>query len=386
MRETFGSTHLVITRYSKPGYKTKVFKIFVLQLKQIMHKRRKKRAFIFINWLLKGTIAALLMFTIYKQVFGKEGWKAAWEAGKALPWMENWPWVGAAFLLLPLNWVLETQKWRSLLWPFWKIPFGQAFLGVMAGVSLSLFTPNRIGEYGGRMLAVPPRYNWHAVMAALVGNLAQLLALIGFGLLGAFYVAGLYYREVQLLFSGLWWLAVALLGLIYVLYFNIRWLSAVARVLPLPRKVLRLALWLKHYRPRRLGLALGLAAARYATYSFQYYCLLVFFGVNIPVGAALAGIATIFLIQTSIPLPPVLGLLARGEAALLALGPGNDQDVAILAATFGLFIINLCLPALVGMAAIFKINVLKSLGYEIEDVQNEPVGRYADPSHGFRRS
>ena len=26
------------------------------------------------------------------------------------------------------------------------------------------------------------------------------------------------------------------------------------------------------------------------------------------------------------------------------------------------------------------------LGYEIEDVQNEPVGRYADPSHGFRRS
>ncbi|MCB0557866.1 MAG: flippase-like domain-containing protein [Lewinellaceae bacterium] len=349
-----------------------------------MQKWDKKTAFNLINWLLKGTIAAVLMFTIYKQAFAEERLSLFFEAVKALPGMDNWRWLALAFLLLPANWILETQKWRCLLWPFWKISFQRAFSGVMAGVSLSLFTPNRVGEYGGRLLAVPARYNWHAVMAALVGNLAQLLILIGGGLLGALYVAGLYYQEVQLLFSGFWWLAVMLLGLVYVLFFNIGWLSAVARMLPLPRKALRLLLLLKRYSSGRLGLALGLAAARYATYSLQFFCLLAFFGLKAPVGAALAGIATIFLIQTSIPLPPVLGLLARGEAALLALGPHGDQDVAILAATFALFIINLGLPALVGMAAIFKINVLKSLGYEIEVVQNEPDRRYADTSYGFR--
>ena len=351
-----------------------------------MQKWQKKKAFDLINWLLKGTIAAILMFIIYEQAFEEKGLSLVFEAGKALPGMENWPWLAAAFLLLPVNWILETQKWRSLLWPFWKITFRRAFSGVMAGVSLSLFTPNRIGEYGGRLLAVPARYNWHAVMAALVGNLAQLLVLIGGGLVGALYVVGLYYRDVQLLFNGFWWLAVTLVSLAYVLFFNIGWLSGVARVLPLPRKVLRLLLLLRHYRPARLSLALGLAAARYATYSVQFFCLLAFFGLKAPVGAALAGIATIFLIQTSIPLPPVLGLLARGEAALLALGPHGDQDVAILAATFALFIINLGLPALVGMAAILKINVLKSLGYEIEVVQNEPDRHYADTSYGFRRS
>lgn len=339
-----------------------------------------------INWLLKGTIAALLLFTIYKQAFGeKEGVEIARQAVKALPGLKNWPWLAVAFLLLPVNWSLETQKWRYLLSPFLKLSFRRAFSGIMAGVSLALFTPNRVGEYGGRLLAVPARYNWHAVMAALVGNLAQLLVLIGAGLIGALYVAGLYFREMKLLFDSFWWLAVALLILIYLLFFNIRWFGTAARALPLPGKALRLVRILNRYRPYHLGIALGLAAMRYGVYCFQYFCLLAFFGAGAPVGAALAGIATIFLIQTSIPLPPALGLLARGEAALLALGPHSGQDVAILAATFALFIINLCLPALVGMAAIFKINVLKSLGYEIEVAQDERDRHYADAPYGVRR-
>ncbi|MCB9286652.1 MAG: flippase-like domain-containing protein [Lewinellaceae bacterium] len=326
------------------------------------------------------------MFTLYRQVFEDGGFFLALKALRGPLWKVNWPWLLAVFLLLPVNWALETEKWRRLLLPFWKMPFLRAFTGVMAGVALSLFTPNRIGDYGGRVLAVPAQYNWHAIMAAVVGSVAQLLVLIGFGVVGALYVAGLYYGKAMLLFDGFWWLAVAFMGILYLLFFNIGWLSTMSRNLPLPRKALRVILLLKRYQPSSLAAALGLAAARYATYCLQYFCLLAFFGVTIPVGAALAGIATIFLIQTSIPLPPALGLLARGEAALLSLGVNNSQDVAILAATFTLFIINLCLPSLLGMAVIFRINVLKSLGYEIEVVQNEPDRHYTDTSDGFFRS
>lgn len=349
-----------------------------------MQKRQKNWASITINGLVKGTIAAFLLFSMYHQVFEREGLVYIAEAGRALSWRENWPWLAMSFVLLPVNWLLETEKWRRLLRPFWEIPFGQAFRAVMAGVSLSLFTPGGVGEYGGRVLAAPARYNWQAVMATAVGGLAQLLVLIGAGSMGALYLAGLYYIEHRLLFDGLWWLAVAGLGLLYFLYFNISWLGALARMLPLPRKVLRLLLMLRRYRRLRLGVALGLAAARYATYSFQYYCLLAFFGVALPPVAALAGIAAIFLIQASLPLPPVLGLLARGEAALLSFGAYSANSVGILAATFGLFIINLCLPALLGMAVIVRINILKSLGYDIEVAQNEPDRHYADTSYGFR--
>ena len=71
-----------------------------------------------------------------------------------------------------------------------------------------------------------------------------------------------------------------------------------------------------------------------------------------------------FFVQASIPLPPVMGLLARGEIALFIWGFFSEDQVAILAATFTLFVINIAIPALFGMAFIVQANILKSLGYE----------------------
>ena len=45
-----------------------------------MQKWDKKTAFNLINWLLKGTIAAVLMFTIYKQAFAEERLSLFFEA------------------------------------------------------------------------------------------------------------------------------------------------------------------------------------------------------------------------------------------------------------------------------------------------------------------
>lgn len=87
------------------------------------------------------------------------------------------------------------------------------------------------------------------------------------------------------------------------------------------------------------------------------------FGINITLITALSGISTIFLVQTSVPLPMVVGLLVRGEIALTVWGNTGANELAILAATFLLFIINLSVPALLGLVIIVKTNVLKSLGY-----------------------
>jgi len=91
-----------------------------------------------------------------------------------------------------------------------------------------------------------------------------------------------------------------------------------------------------------------------------------FFGVNAPFLEALAGISTVFLVQTSIPLPPVTGLLTRGQVALFVWSFFGGNEISVLAATYSLFVINLILPALIGAVFILKTNVLKSLGYANE--------------------
>ncbi|MCB0576837.1 MAG: hypothetical protein KDC61_19920, partial [Saprospiraceae bacterium] len=58
------------------------------------------------------------------------------------------------------------------------------------------------------------------------------------------------------------------------------------------------------------------SALRYGVYSAQYFMLLQFFGIKTGVFAGFAGIATIFLLQTVVPLPAFAGLLVRGNLAI----------------------------------------------------------------------
>ena len=110
----------------------------------------------------------------------------------------------------------------------------------------------------------------------------------------------------------------------------------------------------QHYdRGAFLG-GLGYAALRYVLYSIQYYTMLRFYGIQLPLDAALAGVGTIYLLQTAIPLPPVLGLLARGEIALLVWGIWGGNSLSILAASYTLFVLNLVFPALLGLIFIVK--------------------------------
>ena len=268
-------------------------------------------------------------------------------------------------VLMPLNWAMEVEKWRVFLRPFWQISRRLAWSAVFAGVTLSLFTPNRIGEYGGRVLAVPARYNWAAVLATAAGSLAQLIALLGGGLAGVFF----YLKQRQLLpelWQSMGWAVLLCTLLMLALFLYLPQFAVMLRRLPLPEKWWAPIAQLKHYRRRQLLRGLAWAVCRYSLYSFQFYLLLRFFGLNLPVGAALGGIATLFLAQLFLPLPPVAALLARGELALLIWSPFAPEKLSIVAATFGLFIINLLLPALLGAVSIVKINVLKSLGYDQE--------------------
>jgi len=57
----------------------------------------------------------------------------------------------------------------------------------------------------------------------------------------------------------------------------------------------------------------------------------------------------------------------RGEVALFVWGNFCDNELSILASTFSLWVINMIIPALIGIFFIMNINVLKSLGYASKD-------------------
>src|SRR5690606_3920901 len=77
--------------------------------------------------------------------------------------------------LMFVNWLLEAVKWRFLCRYIERISFWKAIQSVFCGLTWAVFTPNRIGEFGGRVLFLKPRKRVFGVVAMGVGALAQLV-------------------------------------------------------------------------------------------------------------------------------------------------------------------------------------------------------------------
>ncbi len=314
--------------------------------------------------MVKTVVVLLFAWVLYQQVFARENIEALWATFLSNFTWENSIWLLSAILLMPLNWALETLKWQTLMERIEKLPFIKAYKAIFAGITFSIFTPNRIGEYGGRILMVEAPNNWKAVVATLVGSFSQLLMLMSFGLVGMLYFV-LHFLDIKPLYvQGMTFLGLVLIGLLLFCYFNIRLFSSVFFKIKWLRKYVKPLLILRHYKTKELARTLFFAFLRYITYTIQYYLLLRFFSIEIDFLLGLAGISTIFLLQTSIPLPPLMGLLVRGEVALNIWGYFTTNEISILAATFGVWLINLILPALIGVFFIIGVNVMNSLGFK----------------------
>ncbi|NJL74481.1 MAG: hypothetical protein HC892_05005 [Saprospiraceae bacterium] len=241
----------------------------------------------------------------------------------------------------------------------------------MAGITVGIFTPNRIGEYGGRILLVAPEHNWKALIATAVGGFSQLLVLIAFGLLGLIYYGSHTLNLPVYLLYGFFFVGLLTIGFMLFCFYNIDLLVPIAKRIPLLqhfKKTLTHLKVLTHYTSKELSTALGISTLRYFVFSSQYYLMLQFFGIQLSLLTGLSGVATIYLLQSGIPLPPLIDLLARGELALFIWKPFSEDEISILGSTFLVFILNLIIPSLIGAVFIFKVNILKSLGYEKESV------------------
>ena len=82
-----------------------------------------------------------------------------------------------------VNWTIETFKWKLAVQKIQRVGFFTAFKAVLSGVSFSVTTPNRVGEYLGRVLYMDEGNRIKAISLTIAGSMSQLLVtlLMGFG-------------------------------------------------------------------------------------------------------------------------------------------------------------------------------------------------------------
>ena len=333
--------------------------------------RRQPR---YISWLLKTAIAVLFGLLLWYDVFQRKNFQDIKQLFLTELKGENVGWLVACCVLMPLNWAAETIKWGFLVQRVQHIDFWRAYRAVFAGVTTSLFLPNRIGDFGGRILFLKSKNAAKVVLSTFVGSWGQQLVLITFGFLGFIYFLMTEWHAEPIIVKGIIALGVGFVIILLLLFLNLEIVVPVFKKIRLLYKfprIIKSVNMLRQYTRRELLRTLLWAFIRYVIYTAQYVLILRFFGINVEILRGVSSIATIYLLQTAIPLPPVVGLLARGEVALKIWGNTGDNDLSILAATFSLWVINLIIPALIGLVFILQLNFSKSFGYQRKSSEND---------------
>ena len=97
-------------------------------------------------------------------------------------------------LLMLVNWSLEAIKWKVLIARYEKISFLKSLESVFSGVTVSIFTPNRVGEFAGRIFFLKKANKIQASIVSIIGGMFQLLITVLAGIL-AYYILENYYED-----------------------------------------------------------------------------------------------------------------------------------------------------------------------------------------------
>jgi hypothetical protein len=257
----------------------------------------------------------------------------------------NWIWL--TVLLLPINIWLESVKWQLLLPKPLIHALKQRIDAVLTGITLGMITPNQIGDFAGKMIHVPKHLYKNGLALAFIGGATQTLVSIWFALVACWFLVEQGLFTIISLPTGIVLGCVIGLPVLYIYLpvitqkFKSLWiLPYIEQINQLPTKQL-IKIWFT-------------ASARYLVYSLQYLFLLVAFGINLPWYISFSLIALIFVIQTITPSFMLLQLGIRGISAVWLFGLFLAPPIAILLASYGLWIVNQLIPATIGLTIIVK--------------------------------
>ncbi|MFN3875441.1 MAG: lysylphosphatidylglycerol synthase domain-containing protein [Flavobacteriales bacterium] len=267
--------------------------------------------------------------------------------------------VAAALALMLVNWGLESRKWRLLVRGLEPISIARSFAATIAGTAIGLITPNRVGEFAGRVLFLAPEHRIAGAFATVVGSIAQFVVTLVLGMLGLIALTMGADPDYTDPLVPAWIGLCALLAVgSLLLYFNPQLLHALVQRLPWVSRWERHAAVLDRFAPGELRSVLVLSLARYAVFSAQFALLLMYFAGLAP-EEALPAMPVVFLIGTLIPTVMLTELGVRGSVAVAFFHSGAG-DAAVVLATTVLWLVNIALPAVTGAVILLVARIRAS--------------------------
>ena len=272
-------------------------------------------------------------------------------------------------ILMLVNWGIESGKWRYLIKKIETISFLKSYKAILAGNTVSIFTPNRVGEFFGRVFILKKANPWEGIFITIIGSMSQLLVTIIVGSTAFIFFIAKYLPLDKYLNLTIIFVVIILNVFLILLFFNVSFISTFTHRF-VKNKWKRVRIYMRifaFYKTKELLLIFSYSLARYCVFTLQFYLLLIMFSIDIPIVDGVILISVVFFILAAIPSIALSEIGVRGSVALTVfsfyfenLGLMSYQiEIGILSTTSLLWVINLAIPALVGTLFVFKLNFFR---------------------------
>lgn len=307
-----------------------------------------------------------LSWSIYRQILQQQGFHQSWQIIlSSLNGAGKWR-IYAVSILMFCNWGLEAKKWQVLMQAIQPLGYWRSFRAVFSGQALAAGTPNRVGEYFGRIVYLDDGNRLRALSLSAVGSFAQVIVTFVMGILGLLVVHSSITQSLSETHAlTVFWLN----GLIYILtivsffailvYYNLSWTTKVFEKIPFVAKYSFFIQKLEDLHNKELTKILSLSFFRYVIYVVQYLLLFQLFQVDIVWWQILSLVCVQLLVMAIVPTVALAELGVRGQVSIALFGLFSNNTIGIIAGVSGIWFINLIVPALAGSLLILGLRFFK---------------------------
>lgn len=318
---------------------------------------------ILINYFFGPLLFLVLSWSLYRQISNQPDLQQRW--AQIINGWNNWKFWLVIFLMF-VNWGIESRKWQILISHVQRFSFLRAFKSVLSGCSVTMLTPNRIGEYGGRILYVEEENRIKAISLSLVGSMSQLLVTMVMGCIGLLYLRYLSHNTNGALtvlpeFWGdvLIYLSIGLTVILLLFYLRLGWLVRTMERLPSLQKIVKHIRVLDEFSDKNLVQILFLSFVRYGVFVLQYVLMLQVMHVQIAILLCFWLITAFYLVMAVAPSIGFIELPVRVSASWIIFKLYTTNELGVSTASLAIWLINLVIPAVIGSLLILSIKIVK---------------------------
>ena len=292
----------------------------------IPHKAKQ-----FLLVLVKVLIVGLAFFYIYQHLQGDKAISL-----KSIVEYLSIKEVLILLLFTSANWFFEVLKWQNLVNSFKQISFFEATRQTFGSLTASIFTPNRIGEYGAKMLYFKKENAKRIVLLNFVHNSSQMLATTLFGVIGMFFSTFNIQHSTFNIFVFIGFVIIILIAVFFrkIEIYGVSIQKLISKISQLSFKT--------HERNLYFSLM------RYLIFSTQFLMMLLFFDVEIDIKTAFLTIFTMYFLASILPSIHIMDVAIKGSVALYLFSKLGIEDWKILTVTSLMWFFNLVLPVVLG--------------------------------------